>query len=111
VLQDFSSQLDAGVRRTPVKVSSAVPIRAYGLTSNVNAAAYLHHVGDHTSVVRDAKITLELPNTARLGLTGQWIDPSNGKILASVKISRGTHTVQVPPFKVDLALLVSAKGP
>jgi len=111
VLQDFSSRLDAGVRRTPISVSSAVPIRAYGLTSNVNAAAYLHHVGDHTSVVRDAKITLELPNTARLGLIGQWIDPSKGSVLASVKISPGSHTVQVPPFNVDLALLVSAKGP
>jgi len=109
-LQDFSSRLDPGVRIAPVEVSSPDAVRAYGLRSDLVAAVYLHHFTSHTSAVRDLRITLDLPRPAASTreLVGEWIEPSTGKILVRTRVSTGRQTLAVPPFTVDLALLISS---
>jgi Domain of unknown function (DUF5060) len=103
VVQDFSSCLDDGVRMARVKVSAAAPVRAYGLISDAVVAAYLHHAGNPAEAILGGKITLPLP--AHTKLTGEWIEPASGRILAPVKIAGNHDALQVPAFNVDLALL------
>ncbi|MCI0591198.1 MAG: DUF5060 domain-containing protein [Gammaproteobacteria bacterium] len=108
VLQDFSSRLDAGMHMFPVD-SSRDLVRAYGLLSSRVATAYLHHFKDHTTAMRGVKITLRLPGAKRstAELDGEWIDPSSGNVLGRVKLPPGRQTLDVPPFPVDLALLIT----
>jgi uncharacterized protein DUF5060 len=110
VLQDFASRLDAGVRMMPVEVSLPNSIRGYGLLSSRVAAAYVHHFENHTTSTPDATITLELPGTAPSThtLIGAWIDPASGAVIAHVQVPPGRQTLAVPPFTVDLALVVSS---
>jgi hypothetical protein len=110
VLQDFSARLNAGIRITPVDVSVPTSIRGYGLLSGTIAAAYLHHFETHASAVYGAKITVDLPTATTAGrlLVGEWIDPSSGDVIARVQVPPGRQTMDVPPFTVDLALLVTS---
>jgi hypothetical protein len=112
VLQDFASRLDAGVRMTPVEVSLPTSMRAYGLLSSRVAAAYFHHFENHATATPDAKITLALPGTAPAAdnLMGAWLDPSSGAVIAHVQVPPGRQMLAVPPFTVDLALLVSSES-
>ncbi len=108
-LQNFSSRLDSGVRMTSVEVSSPELVRAYGLVSSSVAAAYLHHFKDHTTAVSDQWITIDLPGVAHstTKLLGEWIEPSTGNVLARAQLTPGRQKLDVPPFTVDLALLVT----
>ncbi|MGE5264011.1 MAG: hypothetical protein ACM3S0_11575, partial [Acidobacteriota bacterium] len=108
VLQDFSSRLDAQVRPVPIQVSAPDQVRGYGLESNQVAAVYMHHFSDHSTVVRDLRISLDIPDALRAGtaITGEWIDPAAGIVMAKVQVAAGTTRVDVPPFTVDLALLL-----
>lgn len=110
VLHEFSSRLDPDVRMVPVQVSFPDRIRAYGLISTHVAGVYLHHYRDHTSAVHGTAITLDLPDAATLTTTliGEWIEPSTGNVLARVPLPPGRRSLDVPPFTVDLALLVTA---
>jgi hypothetical protein len=111
VLQDFSSKLDSEVRMIPVEVSSS-SVRAYGLRSNTVAAVYLHHHENHDTPINDAKITLDLPGPDHSGdqLIGEWIDPATGKVLEIVHIPNGNNALTVPPFTVDMALIVTPRN-
>jgi hypothetical protein len=107
VFQDFSSQLDADVRMTPVETTSPDRIRAYGLLSHTVAAAYLHHIIDHSTPIRGLKITLDLPEAhSNAKLVADWINPSDGKVLLRTRVPPGRQTLVVPPFNIDLALQV-----
>lgn len=110
VLQEFSSRFDPDIRMVPVQVSFPDRIRAYGLISTHVAGVYLHHYRDHTSAVHGTAITLDLPDAATLTTTliGEWIEPSTGNVLARVPLPPGRRRLDVPPFTVDLALLVTA---
>jgi hypothetical protein len=112
VLQDFSSKLDANVHMATVEVSQPNRIRAYGLVSQTVAAAYLHHVDDHITTLKDIKITLDIPgdSSSKRKLYGEWIDPTTGKVLAHVHISAGRQTLDVPSFAADLALLITTQN-
>jgi len=111
VLQDFSSKLDAEVRMFPVEVSSK-NVRAYGLISDTVAAAYLHHFENHNSLINHLKITINIPDSDLLNdeYTGEWIDPSTGDVLTSIKIAPGYKTLDVPAFYIDTALIVTYQG-
>lgn len=108
VLQDFSSRLDAQVRPVPIQVSAPDRVRGYGLVSNQVAAVYLHHFSDHSTVTRDLRIALDLPAPLRAApaLVGDWIDPATGNVMAGRHIAAGTTWLDVPPFTIDLALLL-----
>ena len=51
--------------------------------------------------VTRALVTLNIPAS---GMTGQWIDPSTGKVLRTFRPSPGQQTLRIPSFKFDIAL-------
>lgn len=108
-LQDFSFRLDADVRMVPVKVSSPEVVRAYGLKSKSVAAVYMHHFENHAEAVHNLRMTPDLPNSpeSKTGFLGEWIDPSTGKPLQRLNIPASQHELEVPPFVVDIALLIT----
>jgi hypothetical protein len=107
-LTAFSRRLDADARVVPVE-SSTPDVRVYGLRSAAVAAVYLHHVRDHKTDARDVHITLDLPAAATAEpLVAEWIEPATGAVRALVPVAPGRQTLAVPPFSVDLALLVDA---
>jgi len=106
-MQDFAYGLDKDVRIVPVTVSDPHAVRAYALASQERAGVYLHHFTDHTNPVKGLKVTLEAPKAAK----AYWYSPENAEILGSVNAQKGTNTLEVPEFIVDLALLVTPDGP
>jgi len=106
-MQDFAYRLDRDVRIVPVTVSDPHAVRAYALASQERAGVYLHHFTDHTSSVKGLKVTVEAPKAAK----AYWYSPENAEILGSVNTQKGTNTLEVPEFVVDLALLVTPDGP
>jgi hypothetical protein len=104
VLADFSARLDAGVRMTNVSVSDN-GVRAYGLLSPKVAAAYLHHFAGHKTPAAGVRVTLALPQGRPL--VAQWIDPASGDVMARVPLRSGAISLAAPPFRVDVALLVT----
>jgi Domain of unknown function (DUF5060) len=111
VLHDFSGRLDPDVRMVVVESSSPDSVRAYGLFSNVTAGVYLHHFNNHSSAVHRTKITIEFPPSKKptKELLGEWIEPSTGRVLTRVRLLLGKQILDVPPFSVDLALLISSR--
>ncbi len=107
VLQDFSYRLGAGALTVPVSVSEPSQVRAYGLASPEKVGVYLVHSQEHPAVVRKLTVTLKVPKEAK----GYWISPEHGGILKKIKVLEGEHTLQVPKFSVDLALLITPDGP
>ncbi len=108
VLQDFAHQLDTEVQQIPVQSSAPAQVRAYGLASSNVAAVYLVHTTDHASSVNDLRISIQLPPSAdpAAKLVGTWIDPATGKRIGQIQLNAGAQTLPVPPFQIDLALLV-----
>jgi hypothetical protein len=106
VLQDFAFHLDSGIRMVPVSLSPPTVIRGYGLSSANVAGFYLRHVASHITPVEKAQLSFDFSLLGRSHLTGEWIDPATGAVVAQVRIPPGLNTLQVPPFQVDLALLV-----
>jgi Domain of unknown function (DUF5060) len=106
VLQDFSSRLDSGIRKVSVATTSSSQVRAYGLVSAKSAAVYLHHTTTHETRVEDATVRCDFLPIFRQVWEGEWIDPGTGNVISRVTTSRGSSALQVPPFKVDIALFV-----
>lgn len=103
VLRRFSSRLDAEVRPTPVTVSDPGCMRAYALVSGEVAAVYLHHF---SGAVEPRRIVLEMPGKPRADtLSGEWIEPSTGRVIATFSVKAGRRTLDVPSFQTDLAML------
>ena len=109
ILRDFSSRLSADVRMQPVEVSLPNKVRAYGLLSENVTAVYLHHFENHTEIIRDLNISLNLlfPNDLKIKLIGDWISTSNGNVLKRFEVKSGHETLKVPSFNIDLALLIT----
>ena len=109
VLRQFSDRLDANMQPVSVGVSEPAHARAYGLTSDTLAAVYLNHADDHTTPIAGLTLTVAAPATVRPDgvLTATWIDPASGATVASLPIGPGPQTLAVPPFAVDLALLIA----
>lgn len=126
-LQDFACCLDAGVKPAPIHLAGpqATEVRAYGLRSDKRAGVYLHHGAcaecaktpagqprlhswDHDrGEVRDLQVTVDVPQAAK----GYWYSPTDAAILARFDAPAGRHTFAAPPFKVDLALLITEATP
>ena len=121
-LQDFAGRLGRGVRMVKVALDGpgAKHVRAYGLRGDKQAAIYLHHAGcaqcasrggphrwDHDrGAVRGLKVTVDVPRAA----TGYWYDPRTAGIIKRFDAPKGAGTLAVPPFKVDIALLITPAG-
>lgn len=107
VLQDFASRLDSGVRIVPVSFTSITAARAYGLLSKNTAAIYLQHAANHSAPLMGAQVTFDFSPLGARRLTGEWIDPATGLVVSRAELPPGMAKLQVPPFQVDLALLVT----
>lgn len=127
-LQDFASQLDAGVKMVKPELGgpSVRQVRAYGLRSDRTAAVYLHHFrcaecqriaaqggqakhlwSHDRGEVRDLAVTVDVPRAA----TGYWYNPVDGSILGRFDAPAGRQTVTAPAFTVDLALIMTELAP
>jgi hypothetical protein len=106
-MQDFSYRLDKDVRVVPVRVSLPESVRAYGLASKKRAGVYLHHFKNHDDPVEGLAVSLDVPADAK----AYWYSPESAEILQTVDVSAGSQAFKVPPFVVDIALLVTADGP
>jgi hypothetical protein len=102
-LGDFAARLDPDVRIGEISVAGG-DVRGYALKSPRLTAAYLHHYGDHSTVLRAVKVTLASPESRRL--VAEWIDPATGAVVSRAPVRQGEPTLDVPPFRVDIALLV-----
>jgi len=124
-LQSFSQRLDRKVRPANVELVGPVSktVRAYGLSSPYSFAAYFHHVacqecqrlresGQHAEHrwdhLRGEVRGLEVAIPSMPGTTAFWYNPQTGQILASQRITGQDRRLAVPPFDVDLALLVTS---
>jgi hypothetical protein len=56
--------------------------------------------------VKDLQVTLDVPQAAR----GYWYAAETARILGQFDAPAGKHTFTVPPFTVDLALLITPDG-
>ncbi|MCX8037791.1 MAG: DUF5060 domain-containing protein [Candidatus Sumerlaeia bacterium] len=127
-MQDFARRLDGGVKMVKVELSGpeAGGVRAYGLRSDRCAAVYLHHfrcaecaklpaaqdkpvrhTWDHDrGEVKGLQVAVDVPRA----VGGYWYRPTDGAILARFDASAGLQTLTAPPFREDLALLLTG-GP
>jgi hypothetical protein len=106
-MQDFAQRLDQDVRMAPVTISTQKTVRASGLASATRTAVYLHHFSDHTNAVSNLQVTLDVPKAGK----GYWYSPENAAILRRIEVPVGRQSLAVPPFTVDVALLITADGP
>jgi hypothetical protein len=105
-MQDFAYRLDKDVRVHTVTVSQPGAVRGYALASQHRAGVYLHHFKDHTTRMENLRIEVDLPG----GTKGYWYIPEDGSAVKIVDISAGMNQLDVPPFTVDIALLVTPDG-
>ena len=106
-MQDFAYRLDQEVRMTSVTLSEHKAVRGYGLASSRRAGVYLHHFADHTNAVTNLAVTLDVSAAAK----GYWYSPENAAILRRLDVASGRQTFEVPPFQIDIALLITPDGP
>jgi Domain of unknown function (DUF5060) len=126
ILRRFCSALDRDIRQARLSTSDPGSVRTYALASNSVFAAYLHRYAVDRNVGVQLRASIELPwggkscapldlGSMRRSQTGmctareaQWIDPVTGRIVAQTILKSRTNSLDVPPFEVDLALLVRA---
>jgi hypothetical protein len=108
VLRQFADRLDAGTQPASVSVSDPGHVRAYGRASNTVVAVYVNHADDHTTPIEG--LTVAAPGTVGPDsvLMATWIDPAPGATVASLPVAPGHQTLAVPPFAVDLVVLIAA---
>ena len=102
VLQDFTAGVSPLVRVAPVQVSQTSTVRGYALSSPTSFMAYLTNFRDHTNPTSDVSISFNSPVRG----TAVWVDPSTGGVIgsATVPVTVGANTLQVPAFVTDIAL-------
>jgi hypothetical protein len=106
-MQDLATRLDRDVRMTPVTLSEPGAVRGWALGSRERAGVYLHHYANHTYAVTNLTVTFEVPRSAQ----GCWYSPENAAILQRVAAPSGRQSFAVPPFTVDIALLITPDRP
>jgi len=127
-LQDFAYRLDPEIKMVKPGLGGpqANEVRAYGLRSPKRAAVYLHHYrcaecmkaqrpgGQHIrhswnhdrGDVKGLQLKIDVPQAAK----GYWYSPTDAMILGRFDAPAGEGTFVAPPFKVDLALLITEAG-
>lgn len=95
-----------GFRRSVEPVENAADVDAYVLSGTSTVLAWLKNAAHQyyapdPSEVAGARLALPLPSGE--ALSGHWIDPWTGAILAPVSV-RGSSTLEVPAFRRDVAL-------
>jgi hypothetical protein len=107
VLQEFASHFDRGIRMASVSLSPPGVLRGYSLVSTNVAGFYLHHTATHTAPLENAELRFDFSPLGHRHLNGEWIDPATGAVVSRVSVPPRLARLAVPPYKVDLALLVT----
>ncbi len=105
-MQDFAYRLDKDIRVHTLKVSQPAAVRGYALASERRAGIYLHHFQNHTTRLEGLRLDVDLPG----GTKGYWYNPQDASIIKIIDIAAGMNELEVPPFTVDLVLLVTPDG-
>jgi len=127
-LHDFAYRLDPAIKMAkPVLAGpQANEVRGYGLRSDKRAAVYLHHYrcaecasarqaggravrhswNHDRGDVKGLQVKIDVPRAAK----GYWYSPTDAAILGTFDAPAGEQTFAAPPFKVDLALLITEAG-
>jgi len=107
VMQDFACRLDGDVSMQPVDISEPEAVRAYALASKQRAGVYLHHFQNHTDPVENLQVALTVAEKTK----GYWYAPADASVIKTIDLTQGLNQLKVPPFTVDIALLVTPEGP
>jgi len=128
-LQSFAGCLDGDMVPRPVHLSGpqAHEVRTYALRSEKKVAIYLHHAactdcarakaqgkaGRHQwNHKRGLAGNLVLKSWVKQAAKGYWYDPRTANIIARIDVPEGRPSVfEVPPFEIDIALLITNDGP
>ncbi len=102
-LQTFAGQLDKDIRVVQVPVQGE-GIRSYGLRSAKVFAAYIRSGTSITATNKNISVTVDVPTNG----TASWYDVKTGEVIFTQSLSAGIHTIPVPDFICDIALLVGA---
>ena len=105
-MQSFADRLDDSVKMCPAMSLKPDEVRAYALASDKRAAVYIHHFADYTKAIEGPVASVDLPAGKAC-----WYDPASGAVLKRFEVQAGRQVLHAPPFKIDIALLVSPEGP
>jgi len=104
--QDFAYSLGGHTKMIPLRLAPSDKVRGFALQNETRAAAYFHHFADHTTKVTDLTIAIDVPKAGR----AYWYNTETAEILREVDVSAGRVILQVPPFAIDLAVLITPDG-
>ena len=102
VLQRFTQGFDPRARIVPISASAPSTVRGYALSGPREFGAYLHAFRNQTAPTTGVRLRIRVPSAG----SATWIDPAGGRVLARSTVRRGTRTLAVPPFLVDIALKI-----
>ena len=98
ILQDFTKNISLAVEIIPLPIDNK-SVRSYGLQSDKELLGYFFH---HSN--QDKQTTFSLNVSMSRSGTLNWVDPVTGKVISSIQLKEGLHTILSPDFSVDLAL-------
>lgn len=101
VLNVFAKNIRLEASGYPFAVDDS-SIRAYGLVDNNAVYGYFHRFSDYTSV-RPASVSFVLSKVGTL----EWYDTKTGLTVAQKELTTGRHTLQSPPFLIDIAVKIT----
>jgi hypothetical protein len=102
-LQRFTTALGPDIRPAKLEVAPAERVRGYALQSGREWAAYLHAYTNHEMPTTGASIRVSIPASGK----AQWYRPETGRALPPFEVRAGAQTLAVPPFLIDIALIVN----
>ncbi|MDP9226667.1 MAG: hypothetical protein M3P18_23065, partial [Actinomycetota bacterium] len=93
---------DPRARIVPISASAPSTVRGYALSGPREFGAYLHAFRNQVVPTTGVRLVVRAPSAG----SATWIDPAGGRVLARSTVRRGTRTLAVPPFAVDVALMI-----
>jgi Domain of unknown function (DUF5060) len=102
----YVADFDGAAAAADVTVSKPSALRAYALAGANDVAVYFLS-WNFTSALSGETVMLNFPAD---GMQGEWFDPSTGNVLSTFPIARGTQTLTIPSFMIDLVLRLRGSG-
>jgi len=113
----FISHFPIKHRNVALEVSKPNKVRVHALQADDDLIAYLYCFADRPNIksgrekdngaiLKNMTVKVPVPQNANYAI---WVDPESGRVLDSFEITSGLKELNVPDFKVDIALRVSEK--
>ena len=99
---NYIADFDGAAGPVEVALSKPSAFRAYALAGANEAGVYFLS-WDFSSALSGQTVTLNVPAD---GMQGEWFDPSTGNVLSMFPVARGTQTLPIPAFTIDLVLRI-----